>query len=184
METLQARKPRRGGEKDDADCLGALQTADSLASRLQHVDGRQPLIQRNVRPLKNGARANGAPYPAGVAPMIRRPLLTRCMLAVRLRGDDAARPSTAFHAGNGRGFVWRLPEEPAGVDGGFRLRVFAFHVVPFHMKAKTQHGFSCGAMCVISKNYIKSKTHVANVLHTTAGTRRVAFDAARAVPPS
>src|SRR5579859_1726225 len=94
----QAVKDEPRGLLRDADLLRQLQRRDSLAGSHQQVHGVEPLVQRNLATLKDGASANGeVKIAASVAAVEPNPLARRNpFTALAVRTDHAVRPEARF----------------------------------------------------------------------------------------
>ena len=101
-----------------ADLLRQLKAADPLAGRDEHIHGVNPLVQGDVRPLKDRARADGEVRLAGVA-AIEAALAGRDALRLVAAGANRPiRPTLAFHV-DPRGLrVGEHLEQFKGGDGG------------------------------------------------------------------
>jgi hypothetical protein len=77
----------------DADFLRELEAADALPRRHEQIHRVDPLVQRNMRPLKDGASSHREILPAGVA-AVEPALPRRNALALDRRPDTSARSAT------------------------------------------------------------------------------------------
>ena len=86
-----------------ADFLGKLQRRDTLTGRDDKVNGVQPLVQGNVRPLEDGPGTNSEVIPASEATKVARYLADLyAMLFTAMRTYRFASPTPLFNVFAGR----------------------------------------------------------------------------------
>ncbi len=107
-----------GGLLRDADLLGQLQAADALTGRHKQVHGIQPLVQRNVRTLKNRAGSDGEVLLALVAAVVAILAYRDALTDAADWADDAIRPEARFKVDAGRLLIGEHLEKLEGADCG------------------------------------------------------------------
>ena len=102
----QASQNEPRGFLGDADLFGQLKRRDALAGRNEQIHGIDPLVQRDMRTLKNRARTNGEIELAGVAAMEAVFARGEPIPRVASRTDRAVGPEPIFQI-RARGFFVR-----------------------------------------------------------------------------
>src|SRR5207248_543739 len=96
-------KPR--GLLGDVNLFGQLHGRDALTRRHEQVHRVNPLVQRNLGPLEDGARSNSEVKVAGVAVVEAFSRPGRNPLRFAIGTNRAIRPQPAFQILAGAGFV-------------------------------------------------------------------------------
>jgi hypothetical protein len=100
----------------DADFLRHLERRDALARRDEQVHGVDPLVERDVRALEDGPRANGEVQIAGVATVVAALAGRDALAGLALRADCPVRPKSALQVQTGRLVHDRRERERGGVN--------------------------------------------------------------------
>ena len=89
----------------DADLLAELQAGDALAGGHEQVHRQNPLIEGNVRPLKDGASADCEVLLAGIAAIEALRARSDALRLLAMRADGPTRPAARLHVSPGRHLV-------------------------------------------------------------------------------